>query len=824
MNRLFSDKNPTSSCGRPKCFRQGRLMLTAKLICFVAMGLVGLTHNASAQEASVFTGSSPPVANSDGTLVLNDDLQNENTFQWQSLDSILGEIDTESVTATRWVYLPGFPDRLVFVGNGDGATIYGNVIFGDYNRAVVDIVKGSKRVRYLLIGVTGEVAWVDDNFNEPDFVPTLSGEDTEPFDHDPGEPGGPGGFGGPPAGSGITALADPFRIENLEVSDEGDIAPATMTLALTSNVASWTQAFVLTETSADSNIFVDADDSLAIQVIEYSSHMFETIDTMQLFAVSMAFGARRSMIVFETGADTDIFASQHLEIVMTMTELPDPGTVDIITATLSSNLELDIVINTLIETGDDTLVFESSDGSFCVIIDRITANGFAAKDDVTAFVTSDLLKVKDAEIDVIETGPDTLEFRTDALCNENGPGNGPGALSGLAIGSKWEAALKIKESDPWPFAKHEVKVAVRRRRGASTVGPTKVYFLKWRRDKFITKGGLRYHPLFKGDNTRVYFLLVKEDIPFCVRDGGNLKAPVQPGDSLIASPWGKESPKDAIVVFGVKFEKSALCSGFDDTIDPPWLIVPQSGTNTAKAIIAPSTFVAKVDFESGNKNKATISPTKASMSPQTITVTGVAKGETNVKAKIDNSVAGTLNISVKERKTVKVALHYMKDNAGHSTTRSKADAQSFIDKMNAIWKSQANIVFTKFAVDEPTVLKDLGDVVEWYAAPALNEWDDVVAFGVAGADLNIFFVWEYEQDGTPSTDNADAAELSGNILFEDNAGSEVGETMAHEAGHFLNVSPSDYTDASRKDELMYKFTDVRGCKILKAQADQANNL
>jgi len=158
MNRLFSDKNPTSSCGRPKCFRQGRLMLTAKLICFLMIGLVGLNYNAMAQEVPVFFGSSPPVAESSGTLVLNDNLQYDDIFQWESSDSILGEIATESVTATRWNYLPGSPARLVFVGNGDGATFYGNVLFEPYNRAVVDVVKDSKRVRYLLTVLKGSIS------------------------------------------------------------------------------------------------------------------------------------------------------------------------------------------------------------------------------------------------------------------------------------------------------------------------------------------------------------------------------------------------------------------------------------------------------------------------------------------------------------------------------------------------------------------------------------------------------------------------------------------------------------------------------------------
>jgi len=146
-------------------------------------------------------------------------------------------------------------------------------------------------------------------------------------------------------------------------------------------------------------------------------------------------------------------------------------------------------------------------------------------------------------------------------------------------------------------------------------------------------------------------------------------------------------------------------------------------------------------------------------------------------------------------------------------------------KMNEIWGPQANVYFEKKTVDSPTVPIDMGDVVRFSShltgVPASeHEWDDVIAMGDSSADVNVFFVWEYEQDDTPLVDSADAAQLSGNILFEDNAGTEIGETFAHEMGHFLGVTPADYYDKS--DELMHAYTDTRGSKIRKAQADQAN--
>jgi hypothetical protein len=107
------------------------------------------TSVASVAEADiVFTGTSPAVPGSGGALSLH---MGEKTFLWTSVDPILGSIDTGVFApAAKWNFLSGAPDRLVFIGQGGGATFYGNVLFSPYNRAVVDVTKGQARVRYVL--------------------------------------------------------------------------------------------------------------------------------------------------------------------------------------------------------------------------------------------------------------------------------------------------------------------------------------------------------------------------------------------------------------------------------------------------------------------------------------------------------------------------------------------------------------------------------------------------------------------------------------------------------------------------------------------------
>jgi hypothetical protein len=145
--------------------------------------------------------------------------------------------------------------------------------------------------------------------------------------------------------------------------------------------------------------------------------------------------------------------------------------------------------------------------------------------------------------------------------------------------------------------------------------------------------------------------------------------------------------------------------------------------------------------------------------------------------------------------------------------------------INLIYNNQANIEVTQRLARNVTVAQNLGNVVRFTThlpgvAAAEHEWDDVIATGDASADVNIFLLWEYEQDNTPTADHTDAGHLAGNVLYEDNAGRQTGETMAHEIGHYLGVG--DHYINARKRELMYGITDTRGIHLPKAHVNIMN--
>jgi len=176
-------------------------------------------------------------------------------------------------------------------------------------------------------------------------------------------------------------------------------------------------------------------------------------------------------------------------------------------------------------------------------------------------------------------------------------------------------------------------------------------------------------------------------------------------------------------------------------------------------------------------------------------------------------------VDVKNKKSVRVTFNFVRDSAGHHTTRVPASAGHWVSTMNYVYNGQANIHVILRSARGVAAAVDLGTEVMWDAS-AGSEWNTVTALGDAGADMNYFLVWEYEQDATPTVDDTDAGTLAGNCIFEDHAGTAIGVTMAHEMGHFLG-RPDHYVGA-RRLELMYGITDQRGIHLTKTDVNGMN--
>jgi hypothetical protein len=109
----------------------------------------------------------------------------------------------------------------------------------------------------------------------------------------------------------------------------------------------------------------------------------------------------------------------------------------------------------------------------------------------------------------------------------------------------------------------------------------------------------------------------------------------------------------------VVFKEAAPCSGFDPTLSPPWLMVPEDGANAAVAEITPAAAADWIAFEVADTGRASVSPSAAASEEQTLTLSGVSAGETELRAKVSgtDTVLAALGLSVKERVTKSVCIH-----------------------------------------------------------------------------------------------------------------------------------------------------------------------
>jgi hypothetical protein len=178
---------------------------------------------------------------------------------------------------------------------------------------------------------------------------------------------------------------------------------------------------------------------------------------------------------------------------------------------------------------------------------------------------------------------------------------------------------------------------------------------------------------------------------------------------------------------------------------------------------------------------------------RTVKITGKLKGDTVIEVRHAGKVVARLDVAVKRKNPVNITFNFVKDNAGHKTARSPGDVDDWVKKANEILLPQANVELVKHNVrNNVTINQDLGEVVRFSShlpgVPASeHEWDIVTSQGDTSADLNVFFVWEYEQDATPDEDHTAAGTSDGNCIFEDNIGRETHDTLAHEVGHHLGA-------------------------------------
>ena len=258
------------------------------------------------------------------------------------------------------------------------------------------------------------------------------------------------------------------------------------------------------------------------------------------------------------------------------------------------------------------------------------------------------------------------------------------------------------------------------------------------------------------------------------------------------------------------FDRVFPMMGWDTVPTPKWQMVPVGGdryvylhdgagltVTCTKPGAVEITEVKDIDLPAWYGKRA------AQAGDRIFKLHGKIKDNVEIQAKSGATLKARLEVDTKNKLTKRVAFHFVKDTAvpAHTTNRSPAEAAEWVKTINYIYQ-QCNVeIISKSSVVLPYP-GNLGAAVEWTDGTT-DGWSKLKAKRDLTADLNVFQVWEYEQDGTPGTDNANGGTIDTDkmSIVEDAASNVHAHTVAHELGHALGLD--DIGSAAKKHHLMY---------------------
>ncbi len=246
------------------------------------------------------------------------------------------------------------------------------------------------------------------------------------------------------------------------------------------------------------------------------------------------------------------------------------------------------------------------------------------------------------------------------------------------------------------------------------------------------------------------------------------------------------------------FTNEGLARGFDDTANPPWLMLPAGSfgrfmrINNAEGLTLVSSNVGVVRVRSAINFSGSDRPVVISQSSEIFRVFPGILGDAIISA-VDGAgrVRARMAVSVLRERTVKCAFHFVR-NPNYGSSRQVSEAADFLSVLNEIWNSQANITFVEGApARELAMTENLGNRID-------ND-DKIRVIGLhrrPGVEFNVFFINRLDGNTVGKT----VSFPPGDCVFVDPV--EIGDdnrkrALAHEAGHCLSLdhnSPTVTTD------------------------------
>ena len=269
----------------------------------------------------------------------------------------------------------------------------------------------------------------------------------------------------------------------------------------------------------------------------------------------------------------------------------------------------------------------------------------------------------------------------------------------------------------------------------------------------------------------------------------------------------------------VEFKELGTQYGFDDrtVASVPWKSVEKGKTDTVSATATPPADFANVRFSSSDVVKVAIQPVAPASSPQSLTVKGVDKGESEINADCGGSTRGRFKVKtyVRKTRTVAVRLVHSKARPGYAgfTSTDVSDA-SITAALEKVYK-QAVVGFKLTRLPAKAVDFDIDgdgkiDVNSWMSAEMARIRD---ACKDDSYDFNIFLV------DNPSDGSTGFMQYNQRYGFVHAPGSSnAAITIAHELGHGQGLAhtPSD------ADNIMLPTSSATKWRLRKDQWDKLN--
>lgn len=249
--------------------------------------------------------------------------------------------------------------------------------------------------------------------------------------------------------------------------------------------------------------------------------------------------------------------------------------------------------------------------------------------------------------------------------------------------------------------------------------------------------------------------------------------------------------------------------GFDAASSPRWKMLPYFEPTTVRIVRGAGWKLRAAQanalyFVDPSTNRW-VGELLVATDDEEIQIVGVQPGDARVLAEnVFGQTIRLLDVTVLIPKVVPVAFHFVEDSAKHKTTRKPGDETAMMAEVNRVFQPQANLTFVTVHSQGLVAKENWGNPVTYTEMG--GEFLPLLAnYSLKKARINCFFVWDYNP-GSGDTDAEVDNIGGGGVIFEDDAGKDVGLSLAHEFAHNLGLPHRE----TRKELVMWPYTDQRG--------------